>query len=103
MIKSKKELKSQEYKHGKDLSSYIQIFKNGETGFSIKTHLNLIGMKWLFRTLAKILKAEVKVKVWCEKCRGIGIIVDISSKIPADKCKICKGLGYTEKTLAELK
>lgn len=40
---------------------------------------------------------KIKVKVWCEKCRGGGIDTDKSNWVNSSifDCKECRGLGYT--------
>ncbi len=64
---------------------------SGTSEFSLKN------AKILFRNFAKILKAEVKVKVWCSECNGTGKFEGVI------RCEVCDGLGYQEKPFAELK
>ncbi len=117
MIKSKKELKKYYSSYGGILIQDTAEFDDSDFAFKLqqgddKIFLDLKRLKWLFRTLAKILKAEVNIKVWCERCSATGKdasnITDYLKAInpniiPEKLCEVCKGKGYTEKTFAELK
>jgi DnaJ-class molecular chaperone len=109
MIKSKKELANDKIYTSNNVAVTTNKYMDNPIRIAdYRGHqmfFNLKSIKWLFCIIAKILKAKVEVKVWCEKCRGGGIDTDKSNWVNSSifDCKDCEGKGYVPQEFIELK
>ena len=76
---------------------FIQIGTVEET-IIIYLNINEINM---FKEILNDKKQKVEVKVWCEKCKGLGYKKALYP--PSPDCPACQGRGYNLKQVAELK